>query len=95
MDVPTAVHQVAAKQATPASDEVVLAGVGADWGLQVVPLDVVATATLDGAEPTAVQALLEVHDTLCRFQPVVPAVDWTLQVVPFQCSARAEKEGAE
>ena len=64
------------------------------WSAQLVPFHRSANATpvpeLLVSSPTAVQAVLEVHDTPPRLLPVVPVglgVVWIDQLVPFQRSA--------
>ena len=63
------------------------AGNGLDLPLGAVPpLDqrLVVGASLE--DPTAVQAVSEVHDTLSRLAPASPCVDWIVHIMPFQCS---------
>src|SRR5664279_155130 len=68
-------------------------GLGVVWTVQLVPFQRSASVTtvkpvLDN--PTAVQAVLDVHDTPPRLLPVVPVglgVVWIDQLVPFQRAA--------
>ena len=65
------------------------------WMVQLVPFQRSASArlaVLASCCPAAVQAPADVHDTLRKMVPNVPAglgVAWTVQLVPFQASASA------
>ena len=64
-------------------------GLGVDWIVQVVPFQRSASVPWSD-NPTAVQAVDEVHETPERKLNCAPdgfAVAWTVQAVPFQRSA--------
>jgi hypothetical protein len=93
---PTAVHAVVEVHDTPFSRLLVApVGLGTVWIDQVVPFQRSAKGTmlpaLPRADPTAMQAVAEVHDTPLRsalsVTPMGLGVAWTDQVVPSQRSA--------
>jgi hypothetical protein len=73
---------------------VVPVGRGALLIAQLVPSHVSVKGSVAAVltfEPTAVQDVVEAHDTLTRELPVVPlgsGVDWRAQLVPCQTSAK-------
>jgi hypothetical protein len=70
-------------------------GLGVAWTAQLLPFQPSARVTvipkLLTYNPTAVQAVLAVHETPfvnVRVAPLGVGVDWTAQPLPFQPSAR-------
>jgi hypothetical protein len=83
---PTAVHAVAAVQDTAPS--VAPERLGVVWTVQVLPFQTsakVLSCTL--SNPTAIQAVAEVHDTPLR-APLPLGVLWTVQLLPSQPTAK-------
>ena len=96
---PTAVQADAAVHATPDNESFeVPVGLGVAWMFQVVPFHDSASVVelwveLSDAEPTAVHAVAEAHDTEFR-DALVPGglgVVRMLQAVPFHASARVNR----
>jgi hypothetical protein len=73
------------------------AGFGVTWVAQVVPFHTSTSVTLElcrllPLNPTAVQAVAELHDTAFSWLARAPealGIDWTAHAVPFQSSAKA------
>jgi hypothetical protein len=93
---PTAVHAVAEVHDTPDRALIEL-GFGVRWIVHVVPFQLSATV-ITGAirppslvDPTAAQAVADVHETPDRLDSMllVLGVVWMVQAVPFQRSASA------
>ena len=96
MLAPTAVHAVVEVHDTPARVAVSnRLGLGVVWTDQVVPFQPSANvpplvAWGSAAGPTAIQAVVDAHDTATRdvSDPAL-AVDWIDQLIPFHRSANA------
>ena len=87
---PTAVQAVVDGHDTRVSVVDMPLGFGVVWIDQLVPFHRSANVALSLMDPTAVHAVVVVHDTPLRkpeFCPARVGVDWTVQLVPFHRSA--------
>src|SRR5690242_20219217 len=95
--LPTAVHAVADGHDTPVRETPEPDGLGVGWIDHVVPFQRTANVPVPSAWPTAVQALLEMHETAWSLVDVAPAgtgTAWIVQLVPFQLSTSARDDPA-
>jgi hypothetical protein len=83
---PTAVHAVVDVQETPLNVASEPRGDGVVWLVHLLPSQPTASTVL--SPPTAVQKLLELHETLLSSGPPWSKVRvWTIHCVPSQCQA--------